>query len=173
LRLLAVSGEGRGRFSQRTTVDRQRRAARAGLSIRVLQFTQGPDARELRPWRDPAASERFLILLPGDLAQAVAKRLSMYVLRSKVKIADASEEMSRIGMGGPDATAAVTSVLGSAPAPFELLASGKLTCWGFPVLATSSSRRRAWVHRRGARPTKPSTRFFAVRQGHRSMSGGG
>ena len=37
------------------------------------------------------APDGFLLQLARDLAPAVAKRLSMFVLRSKVKIADESE----------------------------------------------------------------------------------
>lgn len=39
----------------------------------------------------------FLLQLARDLAPAVAKRLSMYVLRSKVKIADESEAWAQYG----------------------------------------------------------------------------
>jgi len=132
LRLLAVSGEDAAVFlNGQLSIDSVALPARA-CRYACFNSPKGRMLANFVVWRDPAATERFLILLPGDLAQAVAKRLSMYVLRSKVKIADASEETSRIGMGGPDATAAVTSVLGSAPAPFELLASGRLTVLGLP-----------------------------------------
>src|SRR5436189_6484749 len=85
-------------------------------------------------WREPPQHERFLILLPGDVAPSVAKRLAMYILRSKVTIADISDEIARIGIGGPDATAVIGSVLGTAPGPFELLTSGALTVLGLPGL---------------------------------------
>jgi folate-binding protein YgfZ len=40
----------------------------------------------------------FLLQLARDLAPAVAKRLSMYILRSKVKIADESEAWAQYGV---------------------------------------------------------------------------
>ena len=83
-------------------------------------------------WRDPSRSEHFLILLPGDVAQSVAKRLSIYVLRSKVTVTDASEESARLGVGGPHATRAVAEALGGAPAPFQLRTFGPLTVLGLP-----------------------------------------
>jgi folate-binding protein YgfZ len=42
----------------------------------------------------------FLLLLPAELAPAIAKRLSMFVLRSKVKIADVSAQYARRGIIG-------------------------------------------------------------------------
>jgi hypothetical protein len=46
------------------------------------------------------AQEGFLLQLARDLAPAVAKRLSMFVLRSKVKIADVSEAWRQMGVWG-------------------------------------------------------------------------
>ena len=52
-------------------------------------------------WREDGT--RHCALLPGDLADAVRKRLSLYVLRSKVTLRDASADTVRIGVGGPGA----------------------------------------------------------------------
>ena len=45
----------------------------------------------------------FLLQVSRDLAPAVAKRLSMFVLRAKVKVADASGEWTQSGLWGPGA----------------------------------------------------------------------
>ncbi len=42
-------------------------------------------------------ADGYLLMLPAAIAPGVAKRLGMFVLRSKVKIADASENCARIG----------------------------------------------------------------------------
>jgi folate-binding protein YgfZ len=42
----------------------------------------------------------YLAMLPAELAPAIAKRLSMYVLRSKVKIAEVSAQYARHGLIG-------------------------------------------------------------------------
>ena len=47
----------------------------------------------------------FLLQLARELAAGVAKRLAMFVLRSKVKLADASGEWRQLGVWGEDATA--------------------------------------------------------------------
>ena len=52
----------------------------------------------------------FLAMLPGEIAAPIAKRLAMFVLRSKVKIADVSDRYARRGILGPRA----------GPAPMEV-----------------------------------------------------
>ena len=52
------------------------------------------------------AAHGFLLQLARDLAPAVAKRLSMFVLRSKVKIADESDAWAQFGVWDADARAA-------------------------------------------------------------------
>lgn len=45
-------------------------------------------------WR---VGDDFLLMLPRDILPAILKKLSMYVLRSKVKLTDATEERALIG----------------------------------------------------------------------------
>ncbi len=52
----------------------------------------------------------FLLQLSQDLAAPIAKRLTMYVLRSKVKIATVTDEWAQLGVWGPDANPALLSV---------------------------------------------------------------
>src|SRR5688572_18628550 len=63
-------------------------------------------------------ADGFLAMLPAELAPAVAKKLSMYVLRSKVKIADASGAYARYGVVGAGSAEAVRTLGGDG----ELLA---------------------------------------------------
>ena len=48
-------------------------------------------------------AQGFLLQLSRDLAPAVAKRLSMFVLRAKVKVTDASNEWTQFGLWGTGA----------------------------------------------------------------------
>ena len=48
-------------------------------------------------WRE---GDDFLLMLPRDILPMILKKLSMYVLRSKVKLSDASEEKVLIGLSG-------------------------------------------------------------------------
>jgi tRNA-modifying protein YgfZ len=49
----------------------------------------------------------YLLQLSADILPAIHKKLSMYVLRSKVKLLDASDERVLIGIAGPQAEALV------------------------------------------------------------------
>ena len=81
-------------------------------------------------WKDGDAD--FRALLPEEIAEAVRKRLSMYVLRSKVTLTNASAETVRFGIGGPTAAAILGDALGAVPAPFGVVRSGAITVLGLP-----------------------------------------
>lgn len=56
--------------------------------------------------------EDWLLLLPSVLCEPIGKRLSMFILRSKVKVRDASGEWVRLGVSGTGMEACVTALLG-------------------------------------------------------------
>ena len=55
----------------------------------------------------------YLAMLPGEIAPAIAKRLRMFVLRSKVKIDEAG--YAALGLAGRDAAAIAARHFGAAP----------------------------------------------------------
>ncbi|MBL8471079.1 MAG: folate-binding protein YgfZ [Rhodocyclaceae bacterium] len=59
-------------------------------------------------WRDGADAADYFLLLPRDLTNGLARKLGMYILRSKVKLADVSEEFAAVGVSGPHAEAILT-----------------------------------------------------------------
>ena len=63
-----------------------------------------------------AATDAFELLLPASLAEPIRKRLGMFVLRSRVTIADLSATTVRLGIGGPRAADALAPAFGAAPA---------------------------------------------------------
>jgi len=83
-------------------------------------------------WRNPAIDDGFLALIPADISQSVAKRLSMYVLRSKVTIDDVSDDMIRLGVGGPGGADALAAAQGGVPAVFARLMIGSTAVLGLP-----------------------------------------
>jgi folate-binding protein YgfZ len=83
-------------------------------------------------WREPADGSGFALLLPGDVAESVAKRLRMYVLRSKVTVTDVSAATRRFGLGGPAATSALRPLLHDIPAPFETRRTDAATALALP-----------------------------------------
>jgi tRNA-modifying protein YgfZ len=54
----------------------------------------------------------ILVMLPAALREPIQKRLAMFILRSKVKARDAGPEWVRLGVNGPDASAALSAALG-------------------------------------------------------------
>ncbi|MBL8522686.1 MAG: folate-binding protein YgfZ [Betaproteobacteria bacterium] len=64
-------------------------------------------------WR---GRQGYFLQLPRTLQAAIQKRLQMFVLRSKVTLADVSGDWVRFGIGGHDADALLTEVLGEVPA---------------------------------------------------------
>ena len=90
----------------------------------------------LRLWRDPdsASSHVYGMLLAADLADALAKRLAMFVLRAKVAIANATGAHALLGIAGQQAKQAVAAAFHAAPAADEVttVADGTARLLGLP-----------------------------------------
>ena len=92
----------------------------AGLAAGAAEWAtyNSPKGRMLATmlaWR-PASGPACRLALAADLAEPVRKRLSMFVLRSKVTLAASAPPLAAIGVGGPDAPRAVRAALGVDPA---------------------------------------------------------
>jgi folate-binding protein YgfZ len=96
------------------------------LSVDAAQWTGwcSPKGRLLATFLLVRRADRCLLMLSADIAAAIQKRLSMFVLRSKVKLADASGSTARIGMAGRNAASLVASRFGRAPAPMGIVGGG-------------------------------------------------
>jgi folate-binding protein YgfZ len=86
-------------------------------------------------WRP--ASDEFLLSCPRAIVAATLKRLSMFVLRAKCKLSDASDDIAVFGVAG----AAATAMLGDA-AVWQVRAHGATTLLRLPDAA---GVQRAWV----------------------------
>ncbi|MFT3850442.1 MAG: folate-binding protein YgfZ [Propionivibrio sp.] len=92
----------------------------------------------------------YRLLLSADLLAATQKRLQMFVLRSKVKIADLTGDNEFIGLSGPNAEAALTGA--GLPVPGTLLASAtfgdgtiiRLDASRFVLVCSSTSAPELW-----------------------------
>lgn len=82
-----------------------------GARLAALCTAKGRMMASFLIWREGAD---YLLQLSTDILPAIQKKLSMYVLRSKVKISDASAEHVLIGVAGAQAEAMVAS-LGAKP----------------------------------------------------------
>jgi folate-binding protein YgfZ len=93
-------------------------------------------------------AQGFLLQLSRDLAPAVAKRLSMFVLRAKVKVADASNAWAQFGLWGAGAAARLAALGMSVPAGDLAVASDadavvvRITSQQFVLLVKAAQRDR-------------------------------
>jgi hypothetical protein len=86
-------------------------------------------------WR--AGADEFLLSCAADILAPTLKRLSMFVLRAKCKLSDASDSLAVVGVAGPVASA----MLGDA-AVWQVRAHGATTLLRLPDAAGLP---RAWV----------------------------
>ncbi len=85
-----------------------------------------------RYWRDPAA---IRLTVSRPLAAPLARRLSMFVLRAKARVADASDAVALFGLGGEPAAAAAAAALGLVvPGPDGSASAGEAHLVGLPPM---------------------------------------
>jgi folate-binding protein YgfZ len=73
-------------------------------------------------------ADEYLLMLPAEIAGAFAKRLNMFVLRSKVKIADVSAQWARFGIAGKAAHPAIAAIFDAAPEPMRAVELNGSVC---------------------------------------------
>jgi folate-binding protein YgfZ len=70
-------------------------------------------------WKSP---EAIFLQLPREIQAAVQKRLQMFILRAKAKLADAGDSLVTLGLAGPAAAAALAPWFALPPsAPYEVI----------------------------------------------------
>ena len=74
-----------------------------------------PKGRLLAHFLAWKSDDCYFLQLPRELVEPIQKRLKMYVLRSKVMLADASATHIRFGVGGANAASLIASTFGSVP----------------------------------------------------------
>lgn len=67
-------------------------------------------------WRDTSAESTIYLACDADVQAAVQKRLSMFVLRAKAKLTDATATHVLLQLGGPAAEAVLANTFSSLPA---------------------------------------------------------
>lgn len=63
-------------------------------------------------WRD---GDDYMLMLPASLRESVQKRLTMFVMRAKVKVTDATAEFACLGVAGKQAAQKLKLLIGPAP----------------------------------------------------------
>ena len=113
--LLAVSGDDAAAFLHgQLTNDVE------ALAVGAAQWNGwcSPKGRLLATFLLVRRADGFLLMLPMEIAAAIAKRLGMYVLRSKVVIRDVSTSREAWGVVG---RTAMEKLVGAAPGPMKSL----------------------------------------------------
>ncbi len=98
-------------------------------------------------WRE---GHDYLLQLAADIQPVMLKKLGMYLLRSKAKLADAGQELALLGIAGPEAEAAVGALGGEIPAqplelsPFDQGCTIRLDARRFQVAVRSEAAGAVW-----------------------------
>ncbi len=105
-RLIRVSGEDRLDFLHNLLSNEVKKLADGALQWNSLNSAKGRMIASLLLWKDDAS---VMLALSADLHEQVRKKLSMYVLRSKTRVEDASGEFGLIGVAGEEAADVLAS----------------------------------------------------------------
>jgi tRNA-modifying protein YgfZ len=130
LGLIQVSGADaltylQGQLTQDVEKITEERAAFAGHC--------SPKGRLLAHFLVWKSDESYFLQLPRELIEPIQKRLKMYVLRSKVVLADVSASVIRFGIAGGDAAALIDRQFVNAPAqPLDVIHSALGTIIALP-----------------------------------------
>lgn len=110
--VIAITGNDKATFCQgQFTND----VAKVSADQSQLSAFCSPKGRMLACFRLFCKEEMYYLRLPSAQLPSVLKRLRMFVLRAKVTLSDASEQMLGLGISGADADALMQSVLGISP----------------------------------------------------------
>ncbi|MCP4408428.1 MAG: folate-binding protein YgfZ [Gammaproteobacteria bacterium] len=74
-----------------------------------------PKGRMLADFRTFKRADDYFLSLPMEILEATLQRLRMYVLRTKVKLADGSDDLVRIGYHGPGAKEQLQTLVDHTP----------------------------------------------------------
>ena len=109
---LRVSGEEAQSFLQNLLSNDIREVSRTRAQLSSLNTAKGRILSTMLIWRQ---GDDYLLQLPRVLCESVRKKLSMYVLRAKVKITDASDEIISLGLSGANAQEFLHTQFGELP----------------------------------------------------------
>jgi folate-binding Fe-S cluster repair protein YgfZ len=107
LSLIAASGDDAATFLHNLLSNDVNAIAPDGVRRAGFCTPKGRMLADFLIWR---SRDGLVLQLSADLLPPILKKLSMYVLRSKVKLADMAQTHVLIGLSGPQATALLTQL---------------------------------------------------------------
>ena len=116
--ILRASGEDAQTFLQNMLSNDIREVTADRAQLSSLNTPKGRMLASMLIWR---SGDDYLLQLPRALCEPMRRKLSMYVLRAKVKISDASDEIIMLGLSGEKAQEILRRQFGELPQqPFGL-----------------------------------------------------
>ncbi len=109
---LRVSGEDAQSFLQNLLSNDMNEVSDSRAQLSSLNDAKG---RLLATMLVSRVRDAFVLQLPRVLCDAIRKKLALYVLRAKVNIADASDEIVSVGLSGPNIPAILPAPFGELP----------------------------------------------------------
>jgi folate-binding protein YgfZ len=131
--LIRASGPDAAEFLHNLMTNDVKNLAANGLRFAGFCTAKGRLLATCHIWKP--AEDVVLMALAADIQPAILKKLSMFVLRSKVKLTDAGEDTVLLGLAGPGAVALVEELSGQVPEPRHQVA-----CAGGQVLRLDDHR---------------------------------
>jgi folate-binding protein YgfZ len=110
--LLKVSGDDAQSFLQNLSSNDIKAVTPAQAQLSSINTAKGRVLATFLVWQDGAD---YYLQLPAALTAAVLKKLTMYVLRAKVKIEDVSTQLVCFGVAGKEAAAMLQAKVGELP----------------------------------------------------------
>jgi folate-binding protein YgfZ len=80
-----------------------------------------PQGRMLASFRLFRRGGHYYLRMPREQLESVLKRLRMFVLRAKVRLEDASNDLVQAGLAGPKAVGLLQQALGAAPSQVDVV----------------------------------------------------
>lgn len=144
---LRVSGEEAQSFLQNLLSNDIREITATHAQLSSFNTAKGRMLATFLIWQD---GDDYLLQLPRSLVEMMRKKLSMYVLRAKVKISDASNEVICFGVAGINAEIILSTALGDLPLkPFAVLIGEqssilKINGTSFQIITTPTNAEAIW-----------------------------
>ncbi len=110
--VLRVSGEDAQTFLQNMLSNDLSLVGSGCAQLSSLNTPKGRMLASMLIWRDASG---YFLQLPRSLGEPIRKKLSMYVLRAKVKVAEVSDEIVMLGLSGAIASQLLRSQFGDLP----------------------------------------------------------
>jgi folate-binding protein YgfZ len=115
---LLVSGEDAESFLQNLLSNDIREVSATHAQLSSLNSPKGRMLATMMIWRN---DEEYLAQLPRVLCEPIRKKLSMYVLRAKVKVTDTSDGIVTMGLSGAEGREILRARFGELPeSPFSV-----------------------------------------------------